>query len=292
MKRQDLARLIKECRPLLRTATPEQKLRMLKLIREGYRKLNQPQEKLPYILNEAETIINEGVAAVNKKIKDVISNPCMFPPLDVFESRWSLYKPKYTKLTENEYKIKRQEWREFYEKLQENWHPRVSGLIRCIQEAHGVTNEGEDTAASYDDLVKKMKQIYSTTIDPTKLTIGKEYDVVAFRTDKGPHVVDIDIIPSQTVVKVSVDKTIGAYSIFTKNGGEYVSSWSDDMSSYDIGFAEPNGDAEKQTLRLILELDQPENKWMGWKFDIQIWNSDASKITKDYSKNSDYLEEK
>jgi len=56
MKRQDLVRLIKECRPLLKTASPEQKLRMLKLIREGYRKLNQPQEELPWILVENEKI--------------------------------------------------------------------------------------------------------------------------------------------------------------------------------------------------------------------------------------------
>jgi ssRNA-specific RNase YbeY (16S rRNA maturation enzyme) len=56
MNRKDLARLIKECRPLLKTATPEQKLRMLKLIREGYRKLNQPQEELPLLLVENEKI--------------------------------------------------------------------------------------------------------------------------------------------------------------------------------------------------------------------------------------------
>jgi hypothetical protein len=57
MKRQDLVKLIQECRPLLKTATPEQKVRMLKLIRESYRKLNQTEEEiLPLLLNEAEKI--------------------------------------------------------------------------------------------------------------------------------------------------------------------------------------------------------------------------------------------
>lgn len=39
MTRQQLLRLIKESRGLLRTATPEQKVRLLKIIRESYREI-------------------------------------------------------------------------------------------------------------------------------------------------------------------------------------------------------------------------------------------------------------
>jgi hypothetical protein len=56
MTRNQLARLIRECRPLLRTASPEQKFRMLKLIREGYRQVSQMESKLPWILVENEKI--------------------------------------------------------------------------------------------------------------------------------------------------------------------------------------------------------------------------------------------
>jgi hypothetical protein len=67
MNRKDLARLIKECRPLMKTASPEQKLRMLKLIREGYRKLNQPEKEIPWVLVENEKIENPNADYLEEK---------------------------------------------------------------------------------------------------------------------------------------------------------------------------------------------------------------------------------
>ena len=67
MNRRDLARLIKECRPLLKTASPEQKLRMLKLIRESYRKLNQPEKEIPWVLVESEKIEDSNADYLEEK---------------------------------------------------------------------------------------------------------------------------------------------------------------------------------------------------------------------------------
>jgi predicted DNA-binding protein (MmcQ/YjbR family) len=39
MTKQQLRRLVRESRTLMRTATPEQKVRLLKLVRESYRKV-------------------------------------------------------------------------------------------------------------------------------------------------------------------------------------------------------------------------------------------------------------
>ena len=52
MTRQQFLRLLRESKPLLRTATPEQKVKLLRLIRESYRKLNEP--ALPVLLVEHE----------------------------------------------------------------------------------------------------------------------------------------------------------------------------------------------------------------------------------------------
>ena len=43
MNKQQLRRLIRESRTLMRTATPEQKVRLLSLIRESYRKIKAQQ---------------------------------------------------------------------------------------------------------------------------------------------------------------------------------------------------------------------------------------------------------
>lgn len=52
MTKQQFLRLLRESKPLLRTATPEQKVKLLRLIRESYRKLNEP--ALPVLLVEHE----------------------------------------------------------------------------------------------------------------------------------------------------------------------------------------------------------------------------------------------
>jgi len=65
MKRKELARLVAECRPLLKTATPEQRLRMLRLIREGYRRVKQ--DELPYLLVEREADM-DAVLAENQRL--------------------------------------------------------------------------------------------------------------------------------------------------------------------------------------------------------------------------------
>lgn len=52
MTRQQFLRLLRESKPLLRTATPAQKVKLLQLIRESYRKLNEP--TLPQVLIEHE----------------------------------------------------------------------------------------------------------------------------------------------------------------------------------------------------------------------------------------------
>jgi len=43
MNKSQLLRLIKESRQLVKTASPEQKLRLLKLIKESYREIKQQQ---------------------------------------------------------------------------------------------------------------------------------------------------------------------------------------------------------------------------------------------------------
>jgi hypothetical protein len=52
MTKQQLRRLIRESRTLMRTATPEQKVRLLNLVRESYRKVKAD------TLNEAHTQSN------------------------------------------------------------------------------------------------------------------------------------------------------------------------------------------------------------------------------------------
>jgi hypothetical protein len=52
MTRAQLLKLIRESRGLMRTASPEQKLRLLTLIRESYRSIQQQQQ--PVLLQETE----------------------------------------------------------------------------------------------------------------------------------------------------------------------------------------------------------------------------------------------
>jgi hypothetical protein len=46
MTRQQLLRLVKESRAHLRTATPEQKVRLLKIIRESYRQIKSQKQAI------------------------------------------------------------------------------------------------------------------------------------------------------------------------------------------------------------------------------------------------------
>lgn len=52
MNKQSLIRLIKESRELIKTASPEQKIRLLKLIKESYKKLKESREQRPTLLVE------------------------------------------------------------------------------------------------------------------------------------------------------------------------------------------------------------------------------------------------
>lgn len=45
-------KLIQESRPLLQTATPQQKVKLLRLIKENYRLLKQESQSLPLLLVE------------------------------------------------------------------------------------------------------------------------------------------------------------------------------------------------------------------------------------------------
>jgi hypothetical protein len=55
MTRDRLLILVRESRKLIKTATPQQKIELLKLIREGYRRLKEnTDEDLPYFLVENE----------------------------------------------------------------------------------------------------------------------------------------------------------------------------------------------------------------------------------------------
>jgi len=55
MNKRQLQKFIKESRELVKTSTPEQKLRLLKLIKESYRKLHATQ------ITESEVMpLNEG----------------------------------------------------------------------------------------------------------------------------------------------------------------------------------------------------------------------------------------
>lgn len=53
MKREQLLKLIRESRELVKTATPEQKIRLLQLIRESYQRLKESQQ--PKLLVEHES---------------------------------------------------------------------------------------------------------------------------------------------------------------------------------------------------------------------------------------------
>ena len=52
MTRQKLLQLIRESRELVKTANPQQKVRLLKLIKESYQRLRESQQ--PVLLNEHE----------------------------------------------------------------------------------------------------------------------------------------------------------------------------------------------------------------------------------------------
>jgi hypothetical protein len=52
MTKQQLRKLIKESRALLKTATPAQKVRLLSLIRESYRSINEKQNPRIVVLEE------------------------------------------------------------------------------------------------------------------------------------------------------------------------------------------------------------------------------------------------
>jgi hypothetical protein len=56
MTKQQFLRLLRESKPLLRTATPEQKVKLLRLIRESYRKVQE--SKYPVLLNEHEELLD------------------------------------------------------------------------------------------------------------------------------------------------------------------------------------------------------------------------------------------
>lgn len=58
MTKQQFLRLLRESKPLLRTASPEQKVKLLRLIRESYRKLNEPVP--PQVLIEHEQAIADA----------------------------------------------------------------------------------------------------------------------------------------------------------------------------------------------------------------------------------------
>ena len=54
MTKQQFLRLIRESKPLLKTASPEQKVKLLRLIRESYKMVNRPQ--LPLLLVEEQEV--------------------------------------------------------------------------------------------------------------------------------------------------------------------------------------------------------------------------------------------
>jgi len=54
MSKQKLLQLIKESRELVKTANPEQKIRLLKLIKESYQRIRESQQPMPVLLNEHE----------------------------------------------------------------------------------------------------------------------------------------------------------------------------------------------------------------------------------------------
>ena len=53
MKRDQLLKLIRESRELVKTATPQQKLRLLQLIRESYQKLKESEQPKLLVEHEA-----------------------------------------------------------------------------------------------------------------------------------------------------------------------------------------------------------------------------------------------
>lgn len=54
MTRQQLLRLVRESRAHLRTATPEQKVRLLKIIRESYREIKSQDKKSKKTITETQ----------------------------------------------------------------------------------------------------------------------------------------------------------------------------------------------------------------------------------------------
>jgi len=65
MTKQQLLKLIRESRPLLKTASPEQKVKLLALIRESYKQVKQSQ--LPYILIENEELEDKNADYLEEK---------------------------------------------------------------------------------------------------------------------------------------------------------------------------------------------------------------------------------
>jgi predicted DNA-binding protein (MmcQ/YjbR family) len=55
MKRDQLLKLIRESRELVKTATPQQKIRLLQLIRESYQRLKESEQPKILVENESET---------------------------------------------------------------------------------------------------------------------------------------------------------------------------------------------------------------------------------------------
>ena len=54
MTKQKLLQLIKESRDLIKTASPEQQVKLLKLIKESYRQILESEQPMPVLLNEHE----------------------------------------------------------------------------------------------------------------------------------------------------------------------------------------------------------------------------------------------
>lgn len=55
MDKKALLNFVKESRALLPNATPSQKVRLIKLLKEYYKKINEPQEALPVLLVEEQS---------------------------------------------------------------------------------------------------------------------------------------------------------------------------------------------------------------------------------------------
>jgi hypothetical protein len=308
MTRQRLLKLIQESRSLLAEATPEQKIKLLRLIKESYERLKENENtELPYFLVESHSAF---VNQQNKKIAELISSPFpKFPNRSVFDAI-SDPRHKVGKLSESEmaeYVSRHLEWKTWKNKFDEfsdstsvikedsesgnqtvdNIY-RLNGWRHIFLESVGVKVE-DKSVATVEQVKQLLKKYFNAVIDHSEIKPGMLVDAIIIRIDRAPKEVEVSVHSSHTVRAVKFIKSDDAYSISTVEGlGPLPSSWSDDLTDLEVIFVEKANTAAQQITALALEVS---GGWNGWNFSLLDDEHEQSNLTEN-CQNADYLEEK